>query len=147
MKTIIMYVSICHSNTRKVAETMRPALDADIINALDQDCPDIMDYDLVVLGSGIFHGKHHARLFKLIDVLPLTGKKSVIFSTSGKGQSGKYHKALRETLGKKECPVIGEFACKGLDTYGLFRLIGGINKKRPNQKDLDAALTFAKSIA
>ena len=38
------------------------------------------------------------------------------------------------------------FACKGLNTAGPLKLIGGIAKDRPNSEDLQAAKTFAQNI-
>lgn len=40
----------------------------------------------------------------------------------------------------------GAFACKGWNAYGSFKLIGGINKGRPNDKDLENAREFAKRL-
>jgi flavodoxin len=42
--------------------------------------------------------------------------------------------------------VIGSFACKGLDTFGIMKLIGGVAKGRPNEKDLQEARIFAKGL-
>ena len=37
---------------------------------------------------------------------------------------------------------IGRFQCKGFDTYGPFKLIGGIAKGHPDQKDIREAVEF-----
>lgn len=41
---------------------------------------------------------------------------------------------------------MGEFSCKGFDTFGLFKLIGGISKGHPDKNDLDNAKTFLKEL-
>ena len=39
--------------------------------------------------------------------------------------------------------MIGSFSCRGFDTVGPFGFIGGINRGRPNDYDLDRAAAFA----
>lgn len=36
----------------------------------------------------------------------------------------------------------GTFTCRGFDTFGPFRLIGGIAKGHPNEKELEKARAF-----
>ena len=40
----------------------------------------------------------------------------------------------------------GKFGCKGYDTFGPFRLIGGIAKGHPDDKDIKAVLDFYDGI-
>jgi flavodoxin len=49
-------------------------------------------------------------------------------------------------LQSKGFEVIGEFNCAGFDTVGPLRIIGGINKGRPNDEDLTQAEAFAKNL-
>ena len=58
------------------------------------------------------------------------------------GAKGNGAKALAQIAGKKGCPVLGEFGCKGYDTFGPFKLVGGIAKGRPNERDLEKAEAF-----
>jgi len=105
---------------------------------------------LIGFGSGIYFGKHHKNLLNLVDKLPkLDGKKAFIFSSSGTKEGklfNKFHKSIKEKLRKKGVNVIGEFSCLGFDTYGPLKLIGGISKGRPNEKDLENARVFAGSL-
>lgn len=41
---------------------------------------------------------------------------------------------------------MGEFSCKGYDTFGPFKLIGGISKGHPDKNDLDNAKAFFKGL-
>ena len=75
MKTAIIYVSVHHGNTEKVAATIAKALDADLKKTDQTDPNALSDYDLVGFGSGIFYGKHHKSLLELADKLPSTNKK------------------------------------------------------------------------
>jgi flavodoxin len=42
--------------------------------------------------------------------------------------------------------MVGEFHCKGWDTYGPLKLVGGHNKGQPNEEDLKNAEIFAESV-
>ena len=103
-------------------------------------------YDLIGFGSGIYGWQHHKSLLKLVDRLPQTNQKAFIFSTSGKGGKNPNHWVLRKKLYKKGFKIIGEFNCQGLDKFGPLRFIGGINKGRPNEKDLTKAKKFALKL-
>ena len=88
-------------------------------------------------------------MFDLADKLTqLTDKKAFIFSTSGRtvNTTSKFHKKLREKLQAKGFNIAGEFNCAGLDTYGLMKIVGGLNKERPNEEDLKQAEAFAQSL-
>ena len=43
-------------------------------------------------------------------------------------------------------PVLGEFSCKGYDTFGPFRLVGGIAKGHPDAADLEDARRFYRVL-
>jgi len=146
MQTIIIYTSIAHGNTEKVAKAIAEVLKADI-RKTEEITPDtLLKYDLVGFGSGIYKGKHHQNIFDLLNKMPVSqGKKVFIFSTSGYGTTNFNDKLKKELIGKG-FNVIGDFACKGLDTYGINKLYGGAAKGRPNQEDLQAAASFAKNL-
>jgi flavodoxin len=147
-KSIIVYVSTSHGNTEKIAKTIASVLGASLV-APNQVAPkDLLSYGLMGLGSGIYHAKHDKSLLELADNLPPSNKKVFIFSTSGMGEKSvqKDHEALRTKLMAKGFDIVGEFNCRGFDTYGPLKLVGGIAKGRPNEQDLKAAEEFAKTI-
>jgi flavodoxin len=107
---------------------------------------DLSKYDLVGFGSGIYKGTFHKNIFELVAQLPQPfAKKAFIFSTSGYGTTAPNEK-LKAELIKKGFDVVGNFACKGLDTYGAMKLFGGVAKGRPNEADLEEARNFAKTL-
>jgi len=61
-------------------------------------------------------------------------------------RSEKLHPQLRGKLQSKGMEVLAGFSCKALDTYGPFKLTGGINKGRPNEEDLKKAREFAAGL-
>lgn len=145
MKTLIIYKSVHHMNTEKVAKAMSEAINADLWKVEEVKPAVLEEYDLIGFGSGIYHGKHHKTLLDFVTGLPKQGKAAFVFSTSG-GAMKTMHRELRAALVQKGFAIKGEFTCPGFDTYGAFRLIGGFRKGRPNAKDLEKARTLAKGL-
>jgi len=146
MKTLIIYESVHHGNTEKVVKIMASVLEADLLKPDEIDKKILFDYDLIGFGSGIYFGKHHKRLLDFINSLPPLNKKAFIFSTKGGTPTWLNHKKLRKKLIEKGFNIVGEFSCKGFDTFGMLKYIGGINKNRPNEKDLEKAKSFAEEL-
>ena len=146
MKVLILYSSIHHGNTEKIAKVMATSINADIIDAKNLKIDILDEYDLIGFGSGIYYGKFHKNIFNLIDKLPgLNNKKAFVFSTSGLGKT-KYNVPIEKELKKHDFEIIGSFACKGYDTFGPWKLFGGIAKGRPNDRDFQNTEKFAEKI-
>jgi flavodoxin len=146
MKTLIIYSSLHHGNTKKVAEAMADALEAGILSYDDVDAYNIVEYDLVGFGSGIYHGKPQDEFVEFIESLPaVKNRKAFVFTTSGKGKD-EYNDQLKETISTKGFEVVGSFSCRGFDTWGPLKIIGGKNKGQPNSEDLENARNFVKSL-
>jgi flavodoxin len=150
MKTLIIYISVHHGNTEKVAKVMANILDADLLQLEQADSSTLEQYDLIGFGSGVYFGKHHKSLLDFVDKLPmLPNKKAFIFSTSGLRKIPFMHnfdKLLKEGLQRKGFEIISEFSCRGFDTSKAAMIVGGINKDRPNAEDLRQAEDFARSL-
>lgn len=146
MKTLIVYMSVHHQNTEKVAKVIADELEADLVPA-GKAKPDILaSYDLIGFGSGIYYMKHHKTLLQFVEMLPKEmEKRAFIFSTSGEGGKER-HAVLREQLVNRVFSIVNEFSCKGWDSWGPMKLIGGINKGRPNEEDLAGARAFAQGL-
>jgi len=146
MKNLIVYESIHHGNTEKIGKAMAEYLNADLIKTNDINVNTLKDYDLIGFGSGIYNGKLHKNVLDLIEKSPtLSNKKAFVFSTSGQGKA-KYNNTIEQKLKEKGFEVVGSFACKGYDTFGPFKLIGGIAKGRPNENDIQKAKEFAEKL-
>jgi flavodoxin len=121
-----------------------------LLQVKQADANMLEQYDLIGFGSGIYFGKHHESLLDFVDKLPvLTNKKAFIFSTSGLRKIPFVHdfdKPLRGKLQQKGFDIIGEFSCRGLDTYRATKLVGGVNKGRPDARDLQQAEDFASGL-
>ncbi len=170
MRTLIIYTSVHHGNTEKVAAAMAKELGADLVRAVDTDLGAIEIYDLIGFGSGIYHNRHHQSLLRFAESLepvgrelrdtiasmgidlpfadrlrPVGGKLAFIFSTSGRGMV-KDHAVLRDILTVKGFRIIGEFTCKGWDTYTVRNVVGGINQGKPDAEDLERAAEFSRDL-
>ncbi len=146
MKTLIIYTSVHHGNTEKIANAISEGLNADLIRISKINPRNLENYDLIGFGSGIYYGKFHKDIIKLIDNLPeLLNRKAFIFSTSGQGKIS-YNSSMERNLKNKGLEIIRSFACKGYDTFGPLKIIGGIAKDRPNSDDLKKAIDFTEEI-
>ena len=150
MEKVIVYASFHHKNTEKIAEKIGSVLGAKTINFLKAKRERIMSADLIGFGSGIYYAEFHKGLLDFIKDLPdAGGKKAFIFSTAGIKQNpflNRGHKSVRKILQRKNFKVVGEFDCPGHDTNGPLKYIGGINKGRPDEKDIKKAEDFAKRL-
>ncbi len=151
MKTLIIYTSVHHGNTAKIARAMADELGAAMAKPSEVDASRIGEYDLIGFGSGIYNHSHHRALLDLADRLPATGKPVFIFSTRGYPKPlpsrGEDHRDLREKLTARGYRVTDEFTCKGWSTfYKPTRLIGGLNRGSPGLKELSRARDFARGL-
>jgi flavodoxin len=146
IKVLITYNSVHRGNTKKIAKAMAAAIDADIMKYDEVDGYNILDYDLIGFGSGIYYGKANKNLIEFIDDLPpVKNREAFVFTTSGKGNPN-YSSALAEKVSEHGFKVIGEFSCRAFDAWGPLKLIGGINKGRPNADDLKKAGIFVNGL-
>ncbi|UCD08872.1 MAG: flavodoxin family protein [Dehalococcoidales bacterium] len=151
---LIVLFSYFHHNTEKIAKTFAEVLDGQILKPRDVDPQELTRYKLVGFGSGIYDYKQHKSLFDLADKLPRANDQKVfLFSTCGvpavftnEKMFRDNHAPLRDILESKDYDVVGEFSCAGFNTNSFLKYFGGINKGRPNTRDLANAKEFALSL-
>ena len=150
MKTAIICKSIHHDNTLRVAQVMAEELQAEIFTPEDFKTDSLETYDLVGFGSGIYMGKHHRTIVNLVKELEaLSGKDVFVFYTSGFVKfptQPPFETKLLKQLNLRGAHVKDVFSCRGLETWGPFRIGGGKNKGHPDETDFDNARVFAKSL-
>lgn len=146
MKTVLCYYSYHHGNTRKVAEAMAATGDVTLLDVRATPAADLTGYDCVGLASGIYGFEVHKALVDFARA-NLPAGKPVFFVTTYGAAKGAGTKALAAVAAEKGCPVLGEFGCKGFDTFGPFALVGGIAKGHPDAQDLADARAFYQTIA
>jgi flavodoxin len=149
-KALIVCASIHQQNTARIAAAIGDALLAKIVRPEDVAPADLYQYDVVGFGSGIYYGAVHAAITDLVRRLPEDGRRrpaAFIFSTSGLPFLWPlWHRRLKADLGRKGFGILGEFHCRGCDRWGPLWLVGGINRRHPDARDLDRAAAFARTI-
>jgi len=141
MKIAICCYSRHHGNTRKVLEAMARDRDVDLIDVTAQTAFDPRQYDVIGFASGIYYGKFHETVLNFArQYLPPRTRTFFVYTS---GSSGKNAAAsIRKIAAEKNAVILGEFGCKGYDTFGPFKLIGGIAKHHPNEAELKEARAF-----
>ena len=143
MKTAIIFASVHHGNTRKIVEKIARNNDVDLIDATQVKEKDLSEYDRIGFASGIYYGKFHQSVLNFASVNLPEYKEVFLICTQGGSAA---YQSIETIIKDKHCNVIGKFSCKGYDTFGPFKLVGGIAKGHPNEKDLTAAMEFYQSL-
>ena len=47
---------------------------------------------------------------------------------------------------EKNCREIGSYHCQGYDTFGPFKLVGGIGKGHPTEDEINNAVAFYQNL-
>ena len=132
----IVYDSPHKGNTEKLLLKIKEKY-ADTALVKAADC-----YDVLGFASGIYYGKFSPSVSAVFEQAIKSDVKKLFFIyTSGAGRAG-YENTLRAKTEKSGKICLGIFSCKGFDTYGPFKLIGGLNKGRPNEADFRDAIAF-----
>jgi flavodoxin len=142
MNVLIIYKSYHRMNTEKVAKAMAEAMNATLKKVEEVGPADLAGYDLVGIGSGIYGGKYHRQVVKLVEKVPRLEKDVFLFHTAG-GPDEKYDQPMKEILVAKGARVVGEFRCPG--QAGFLGFIA-TNKGHPDEQDLENAREFAKEL-
>lgn len=145
MKTAICYYSRHHGNTLKVLQAMADKSEVDLIDVTTRQTVQLEKYDCVGFASGIYGFDFQKSVIDYAKQYLPHGKPVFFIYTYG-GAKGNGTKAVAEIAQKKGCPILGEFSCKGYDTFGPFKLVGGISKGHPNTQDLQNARHFFQQI-
>lgn len=143
MKTAIVYASVHHGNTKKIIDEIAKKYEVDLIDATQITERDLSGYDLIGFASGVYGGKFHKAVLKFASVNLVEDKKVFLICTYG-GKAA--FKSIEPIIADKEDELAGKFSCKGFDTFGPFKLIGGVAKGHPDEKDLAAAVEFYSNL-
>lgn len=145
MKTVVCYYSRHHGNTLKVLEAMSAEGDMDLIDVTTRQSVRLEGYDCIGFASGIYGFEFQKAVVEFARQYLPQGKPVFFVYTYG-GAKGAGAKAVAEIAREKDCTVLGEFSCKGYDTFGPFKLVGGIAKGHPDRQDLENARAFYREL-
>ena len=145
MKTAICYYSRHHGNTLKVLEVMARGNDINLIDVTARTAVHLEEYDCIGFASGIYYSKFQKSVLDFAGQYLPEGKDVFFVYTCGSMGKG-YTKAIAEAAAAKKAHILGEYGCRGFDTFGPFKLVGGIAKGHPDADDLQKARDFYQSI-
>lgn len=145
MKTAIVYYSKHHGNTKKLLDAIAAKNEVTLIDVTADPVTDLSAYDRIGFASGIYYSKFQKTLLKFAEEHMPENKETFFIYTYGAEKEG-YTEAITEAVKGHNAKILGEFGCFGLNTFGPFKLIGGIAKGHPDNADLNAVLKFYGDI-
>lgn len=145
MKTAICYYSHHHGNTRRVVEAMAQTEELDLIDVSGGQTPRLEDYDRIGFASGIYGFEVHKSVVEFARQHLPQGRPVFFVYIYGLSK-GTGAKQLEAVAREKGCPVLGEFGCRGYNTFGPFKLMGGMAKGHPDAEELEQARRFYQSL-
>lgn len=147
MKTAIIYYSKHHENTKQLLDAIQKASSDEItlIDVTTTSSATLEEYDLIGFASGIYYSKFEKRVLEFAKNCTPNGKDVFFIYTYGAKKEG-YTKSIREALANTDSNILGEYGCFGFNTFGPFKLIGGIAKNHPDNTDIENAISFYKNL-
>ena len=138
MKTAVVYASYHHRNTEKIAEAIAPVLNGTLVPILQTDTlPDVTDFDLLAIGSGIYRWKFHDKITDFVENLPDGGQRHVILFQSvplRTTSSTMPYKAVGRKKLSRDWSLSRQRKCRfSPEWLTSHRIKGGKDKGRPNQ--------------
>ena len=146
LKTAIIYYSKHHGNTKKVLDAIAASdPGVELVDVTEKKEPDLSRYDRIGFASGIYYGKFAEQVLNFAKGDFPTGKDVFFIATAGNPTKNCFN-AIAKAAESKHCKEIGRYICKGFDTYGPFKLVGGIQKGHPTAEEIQAAVDFYKTL-
>ena len=142
---LIVFTSIYHGASVKIAEAMAVTLNCEAKSIDEAKNMDLSMYRYIGLGSGIYFTSHHPDLIQFVSCIT-NQQKVFLFSSHGAPYRGKYHNTLKAELETHHINLLGEFDCRGYDCTGPFNIYGGGNIGKPNERDLARAQKFVTKL-
>lgn len=141
MNTIIVYESTHHGNTKKLVDAVVKQYGVSAVTVEEAMNMDFERWDLIGVASGVAFGKFYEASEKFVAEKLPDNKKVFFLYTCGR-DSGKYAASVSSKAKEKNCRILGVYGCRGFDTFGPFKLVGGVAKGHPTQEEIDGAVSF-----
>ena len=145
MKTAIIYYSKHHGNTKKLLDAIKATNEIDLIDVTEDTSVELAVYDRIGIASGIYYSSFAKPLLEYASANLPKNKQVFYIATCGSPRKN-YFDAIGAIAKEKNCNDIGHYSCLGFDTYGPFKLIGGIAKGHPTDQEIQGAVDFYKSL-
>jgi len=146
MTTAIVYYSTHHGNTKRILDAIA-AVDHEVslINVTEKTDMDLSTFDRIGFASGIYFSSFAKQIISFADT-NLPENKDVFFIYTHGAPVGGFLKGIREITEKKHCREMGSYHCLGFDTFGPFKLVGGIAKGHPTEEEIAGAVKFYQGL-
>ena len=102
-------------------------------------------YDRIGFASGIDFGKFYESVEQFLEK-NLPENKRVFFLYTCARVSDRFTETIKTAARKKGAVILGEYGCRGFNTYGPWKMIGGMNKGHPTAKEIQGAVGFFESL-
>jgi len=146
LATAIIYYSKHHGNTKKLLDAIAAAdPSVELVDATEKHELDLSRYDKIGFASGIYYNKFAEQIQNFAEVNLPTGKDVFFISTAGNPTKSCFNSIAAVTQ-EKHCKELGRYISKGFDTYGPFKLVGGLHKGHPTEEEVRAAVNFYKGL-
>ena len=146
MKAAIVYYSRHHGNTKKLVEAIASRFEVALIDAAENKNVDLKDFDCIGLASGIYFSSFAKQILSFAEENLPENKNVFFMNTCGVKSPVLYFDAIRKIAADKNCRELGTYQCLGFDTFGPFKVIGGIAKGHPDGKDIADAVDFYQTV-
>ena len=146
MKTAIIYYSQHHGNTKKLADAIALQYDTTLIDVTENRTADLTEFDCIGFASGIYFSSFAKQILSFAESNLPEDKNVFFINTCGFPSPVVYFEAIRKIAKAKGCRELGAYQCLGYDTFGPFKVIGGIAKGHPDENDINGAVQFYSNI-
>ena len=141
----IIYASTQHGNTRKLVEAIADRYEIIQIDATKFQTADLTGYDLIGFASGIDFGRFYGPVEQFLKTNLPEGKQVFFLYTCAK-VSRRFTESIKAAAAEKKAHILGEYGCRGYNTYGPWKLIGGMNRNHPSEDEIHGAVDFFASL-
>lgn len=146
MATAIIFYSKHHGNTKKLLDAIVAAdPEVELIDATEKHEVDLSKHERIGFASGIYYNKFAEHVLNFAKVNLPTGKDVFFIATAGNPTKSCFN-SIAEVTKAKHCNELGRYISKGFDTYGPFKLVGGLQKGHPTEEEIQGAVAFYNSL-
>ena len=146
MKAAIVYYSKHHGNTKKIVDAIASRFEVALIDAAENLPVDLKDFDCIGFASGIYFSSFAKQILSFAEKNLPENKGVFLIGTCGMKSPVVYFDAIRKVAQAKHCRELGAYLCLGFDTFGPFKVIGGIAQGHPDEKEIADAVKFYQEI-
>ena len=83
----------------------------------------------------VYCSQQHGNTKKILDAIAGYDKDVFFIATAGNPIEHNFNSIVSATK-EKYCNEIGRYQCAGFDTFGPFKLVGGLQKGHPTEEEM-----------